>query len=209
MPGDVWVEGTAVAAGEHEAERGGCWQGGGVALMQIEVPLADVVIEAVDAGAMRLGDVVDRPTVLVIPRYYGCLPRRGYLREVSERLGEVEAAGGAALGVSVGAAHQARWLVEEKGVRFPLLVDPQRRVFDALDLPRRWWVGLNPKGWWNYARAVARGNRQGRIVEPNQLPGLALLDEHATAVRLHRGSALGDYPPLDVVLAELGGMSRS
>jgi len=135
---------------------------------------------------MLFGDVVRRPTILVIPRYYGCLPCRDYLRRLSERLDEVEAAGASALGISVGADYQAHWLMDEQGVRFPLLVDPDRRVYEALELPRRWWVGLNPLGWWNYARALARGNRQGRIIEPNQLPGLALLDADARAVWVHR-----------------------
>jgi hypothetical protein len=166
-------------------------------------PLAQVGVQTFDGEPVALGEVVDRPTVLVIPRYYGCLPCRDYLRRLSERLDEVQAAGGAALGVSVGAAHQARWLVEERGVRFVLLVDPDRRVYDALELPRRWWVSLNPRGWWSYARALVRGNRPGRIIEPNQLPGLALLDADANAVWVHRGRALGDYPALERVLGEL------
>jgi hypothetical protein len=166
-------------------------------------PLGQISVRTFDGEPVALGTLVDRPTILVIPRYYGCLPCRDYLRRLSDRLDEVGAAGGAALGVSVGAAHQARWLIEERGVRFPLLVDPDRRVYEALELPRRWWVSLNPRGWWNYARALLRGNRQGRIIAPNQLPGLALLDADANAVWVHRGRALGDYPKLERVLSEL------
>jgi AhpC/TSA family len=168
--------------------------------------LGEIRVETFGGEPVVLGEVVDRPTVLVIPRYYGCLPCRDYLRRLSDRLDELQAAGGAALGVSVGAAHQARWLVEELGIGFPLLVDPERRVYDALELPRRWWVSLNPRGWWNYARALERGNRQGRIIEPNQLPGLALLDADANAVWVHRGRALGDYPALERVMVELGAL---
>jgi hypothetical protein len=139
----------------------------------------------------------------VLPRYYGCAPCRDYLSQVSERLDEVGAAGGAALGISVGTQQQASWLMEERGIRFPLLVDPDRNLNAALDLPRRWWVTLNPRGWWLYARAIARGSRQGKVVAPNQLPGLALLDADANAVWVHRGSGLGDYPALDLVLEKL------
>jgi hypothetical protein len=166
-------------------------------------PLADIVVRSVEGSKVRLGDIVDRPTIVVIPRYYGCLPCRDYLRQVSERYQEVEAAGGQAVGVSGGAEHQARWLMEERGIRFPLLLDPDRQLYEAIALPRRWWVSLNPRGWWNYARAIARGSRQGKIIEPNQLPGLALLDANADAVWVHRGNALGDYPPLADVLARL------
>jgi hypothetical protein len=172
-------------------------------LKPTEVALADIEVQTAAGDPVRLGDAVDRPTILVIPRYYGCLPCRGYLGDVSKRLDEVTAIGGAALSVSRGADFQARWLAEKKHIRFPLLVDPERRVYEALELPRRWWVILNPKGLWNYLKALLRGNRQGLIIEPIQPPGLAVLDATATAVRIHRGSALGDYPPFNQVLEEL------
>ena len=167
------------------------------------IPLAENTVRDTSGEAVRLGDLVQQPTILVIPRYYGCLPCRDYLSQVSKRLEEVRTAGGAALGVSVGTQQQARWLIEEKGIRFPLLVDPDRQIYDALDLPRKWWVTLNPRGWWNYARAIARGSRQGKIVEANQIPGLALLDANANAIWIHRGKGLGDYPALDDVLEDL------
>jgi peroxiredoxin len=172
------------------------------------VPLAEIGVRDISGELVRVGDLVQRPTILVIPRYYGCLPCRDYLNQVSQRLDEVSAAGGAALAVSVGAEHQARWLARKKGIRFPLLLDPDRRIYDALDLPRKWWVSLNPQGWWNYARAIARGSRQGKIIEPNQLPGLALLDADANTIWIHRGRGLGDYPPLDHVLDEVRQAAR-
>lgn len=168
----------------------------------VEVPLAEVQVQDPDGREVRLGELVDRPAVLVVPRYYGCLPCRAYLFDAAARAEEVAAAGGAILAVSAGTDGQARHL-RESGIGFPLLVDPARNLLDALDLPRRWWVTLNPAGWWNYARALPRGHGQGRIVEPNQLPGLALLDASATARAVHRGRALGDYPGLDDVLARL------
>lgn len=174
-----------------------------MALKTVDIPLYDVEVRTAEGEPVRLRDLVDRPTLLVVPRYYGCLPCRGYLKELSGRLGQLEAMGAGALAVSSGADFQARWLMDDQGVAFPLLVDPERRVHTALALPRKWWVALNPKGWWNYARALLRGNRQGRIIDPLQIPGLALLDSDATARRVHRGRALGDYPPLDVVLDEL------
>jgi hypothetical protein len=64
--------------------------------------LAATTVNTVDGDSVTLGSLIDRPTALVIPRYYGWLPCRDYLRQVSERYDEVEAAGGAALGVSVG-----------------------------------------------------------------------------------------------------------
>jgi len=179
-----------------------------MALKPTEIALADVTVHHADGTEARLGDLVDRPTVLVVPRYYGCLPCRGYLKDVSRRLDEIRARGGAALGVSSGADFQARWLMSDQGIAFPLLVDPERNIHAALALPRRWWVALNPKGWWRYAAAIARGNRQGRIVDPLQIPGLAVLDATATARYVHRGRALGDYPPLDTVISALAELAE-
>jgi peroxiredoxin len=171
------------------------------------VPLAEIRVRDASGEAVRVGDLVERPTILVLPRYYGCAPCREYLSRVSERLDQVQAVGGAALGISVGTQQQASWLMGERGVRFPLLVDPDRHLNQALDLPRKWWVTLNPRGWWYYLRAIARGGRQGKVVAANQIPGLALLDAEANALWIHRGNGLGDYPDLDQVLSELGALA--
>jgi peroxiredoxin len=169
--------------------------------------LAEIEVLRPAGGAAVIGELVDRPTILVIPRYYGCMPCRDYLRQVTERYDEVASAGGAALGVSVGAGFQAAWLAEHYAIPFPLLVDPERKVNGALELPRRLSVVLNPRGWWTYARAIAHGNRQGRVVDPFQIPGLALLDAGAEPAWVHRGTALGDYPPLDEVIARLADLA--
>lgn len=165
--------------------------------------LADIEVRRPDGEAVRIGELVDRPTILVIPRYYGCMPCRDYLRQVADRYEEVGAAGAQAIGLSVGADFQAAWLAEHYGIPFPLLVDPERKVYEAIELPRKLSVVLHPRGWAKYASAIWRGNRQGRIVDPFQLPGLALLDETARPLKVHRGKALGDYPALDAVLQEL------
>lgn len=165
--------------------------------------LSDITLSAHDGSPARIGDLVERPTIVVIPRYYGCMPCRDYLRQVSDRYDEIERADGAALGVSVGADYQASWLIEKYGISFPLLVDPERRLYDALELGRKLSVALNPRGWARYARAIARGNRQGKIIEPIQQPGLALLGAGAEVEWVHRGRTVGDYPPLDEVIERL------
>jgi hypothetical protein len=165
--------------------------------------LTDIVVRHPDGEPVRLGELVDRPTVLVIPRYYGCLPCRDYLRQLAARNEEVQGLGAALVSVSVGAGFQARWLLEKYRIPFPLLIDPDRNLHQAVRLPRRWWITLNPRGWWYYIRAIFHGNRQGVPIEPNQQPGLALLDEHCNVAWIYRGNALGDYPKLDLVFERL------
>ena len=88
---------------------------------------------------------------------------------------------------------------------YPCLVDPQRRLYQALRIRR---MGLtdffNLQGWRNYLRAFRRGARQGWMTgDPRQLPGVAVLDARAGVRFLHRGEALGDYPPLSEALDQL------
>jgi hypothetical protein len=42
------------------------------------IALADIAVRAVDGTEIRLGNAVNRPTIVVIPGYYGCLPCRDY-----------------------------------------------------------------------------------------------------------------------------------
>lgn len=106
------------------------------------------------------------------------------------------------LAVASGAAYQARKL-EEGGIWFPLLVDPAKSVAGALGIRRIGLGWLDPTGWWTYVRALFRGARQGRITDPLQAPGVALIDADGTARFVHRGTTLGDYPSLRTVLDRL------
>ncbi len=130
------------------------------------------------------------------------MPCRDYLSQVRRSRGDIEALGASVLAVASGAAHQAQAL-QEDGMWFPLLVDPPKRVAAALGIGRIGLGWLDPTGWWTYGRALVRGARQGRITDPLQAPGIALLDVHGTARFVHRGTTLGDYPRLRTVLDRL------
>lgn len=147
--------------------------------------LAGITVQDADGADVRLGALIARPTIIVVPRYYGCLPCRDYLQQVSDHLDEVEAAGAAALGISVGAAHQARWLMEEQGIRFPLLVDRERRFYDAIDLPQRWWCRSQPPRL-DQLRAGARAR---------QPPGQDRRPQSATRARRRRRAGAAPVDP--------------
>lgn len=87
------------------------------------------------------------------------------------------------------------------GVGFPLLLDPDHRLYEALNIRRiHWWKLLSPVTWWKYLRAARRA-RQGRITDhPLQAPGLVILDKNGTVQFLHRGETLDDYPPIQRLL---------
>ncbi len=88
------------------------------------------------------------------------------------------------------------------GVGYPLLLDPTRQLYDAVDLHRiRWWKLLTPATWVKYLRAARRA-RQGRITaHPLQAPGFVIFGPGGVIELLHRGETLGDCPAVETVLA--------
>ena len=149
-----------------------------------------------------LGDAVRRPTIIPIVRYYGCMPCRDFLLALDQLADEADQAGIGIVGVGRAADYQARHLMET-GIDYDLLLDPEQRLYRALDLRRfPWWKMLDPRTWRNYLRAARRA-RQGRITNhPLQSPGVVVLDEDLRILYLHRGATIGDYPPPTQVLEE-------
>ncbi|MCW4355876.1 AhpC/TSA family protein [Hoyosella sp. YIM 151337] len=162
--------------------------------------LESITLKTADGEPVELDSLLTRPTVVVLVRYFGCMPCQAYLKEISAHLNEFTAAGAAVIGVGGAADYQARHLTES-GVNFPLLLDPSHSLYNALDLKRfPWWRLLTPETWWRYLKA-ARTARQGRITaHPLQSPGLAILATDGTIKYLHRGHTLGHYPPVEEVL---------
>lgn len=119
--------------------------------------------------------------------------------------------------VATGADWQAERLGRELGL--VCLLDPDRRLYRALGIRRvRPWEWLTWRMWRRYLRAFVdrylrrrhRRARQGRITgDPTQLPGVLVLDPAGRVVYLHRGEALGDYPPVGEVVAAAQAAARS
>lgn len=131
------------------------------------------------------------------------------LRATVEHAVRVEALGGRVIGVATGADYPARQLMEG-GIPFPLLVDRDRNLHRALGLDHiRWYRFLQPATWRRYLRA-SRGARQGRLTgDLRQAPGVAVIDTERRLRYFHPGTTLGDYPPLEEVLAALRGIAAS
>lgn len=162
-------------------------------------------------GALNLSDadgapvdsdgLFDRPVVVALVRYYGCMPCKALLHELNDVHTELADAGLRVIAVGGAADYQARHLMAD-GIEFPLLLDPEYSFYRALNLRRiHWWMLLSPVTWWKYVRALRRA-RQGLITgHVLQAPGLAIVDGSRTVRFLHRGTTLGDYPPVPQVVA--------
>jgi len=162
--------------------------------------IADVELRGADGEPVRLSTLNDRPLVIPLVRYYGCMPCRDYLVQLKAVRPVIEQRGARVIGVGRAADYQARHLMEH-GIGFPLLLDPDQALYDQLDVRRiRWWKMLTPSTWVRYLRAARRA-RQGRITtHPLAAPGFVIIDPGLVVRFLYRGETLGDYPPIDTVL---------
>jgi peroxiredoxin len=163
-------------------------------LAQVGDRIDSVTLYDVDGRRVELDSLLEKPLVVPLVRYYGCMPCQAFLRELEETREQLESIGLGVVGVGGAADYQARHLMDS-GVGFPLLLDPDHRLYEALGLCRiHWWKLLSPFTWWKYLKAARRA-RQGRITgHPLQAPGLAIIDRDRTVRFLHRGETLGDYP---------------
>lgn len=160
-----------------------------------------VTLSDVDGKPVELAGLLDRPTVIPLVRYYGCMPCQAYLRDLEGVRPQVEDKGLRVIGVGGAADFQARHLMDN-GVGFPLMLDPKHRLYEALNIHRIPWSTMASPFTWKRYLSSAKKARQGRITDhPLQAPGLAILDTDGTLRFLHRGRTLGDYPTIPELLS--------
>jgi peroxiredoxin len=139
--------------------------------------------------------------VIQLVRYFGCLPCQEWLVGLDALTTELSALGAQPLAIGGSADYQARWLRDEKGVRMPLLLDPEQGVRDAVGVGRLGARLLDPRGAPSYVRAMRHGYRPQAITKDTvQAPGVVVLDASRQVVWKHVGRRIGDYPPLQRVL---------
>lgn len=120
------------------------------------------------------------------------------------------------MAVATGAPDQARRL-HKKGFPFPCLLDPDRNLYRTFEIRRirlwewstwRVWRRYLKIFWERYIRRKTKRAGQGRLTgNISQLPGLLVLDEGGRLQFLHKGNALGDYPPFEEFMKNLRALS--
>lgn len=173
---------------------------------------------APDLGAVLLVTPAGQPTslepfrgswlVAQLVRYFGCLPCQEWLIELDRQRPRFEAHGATVVAIGGSADYQARWLMQERGVRMPLLLDPDQRVRDAIGLgdPLGWRM-LDPRGVASYARTMTHGFRPQRITRDTvRSPGVVILDPGLVPRWQFVGRRIGDYPAHSSVESALGSL---
>ncbi len=93
-----------------------------------------------------------------------------------------------------------------KGYPYPLLLDPEYNLGAAIAVGRqslpRYLFDL--RAWARWLWAFLTNRRQGKITgHYSNLPGTAVVDASGEVHWVHRGTGLGDHPPVGRVLQEL------
>src|SRR3712207_741574 len=104
----------------------------------------------------------------------------------------------------MGDAEEAAAFAASHPAPFPLLVDPERVSYRAVEMSRGTWMDVaGPKEWVGGIRATAAHGIAVARQDPQQLGGAAVL-AHGGEVRLvHRSSSSSDNLPVDRLLEAL------
>ncbi len=106
--------------------------------------------------------------------------------------------------ISFAGERQARLWLHETGARFPLLLDPERRVYRAYGLERSVARTWTPRVLWYYFRQLAACRRLEPIAgDPHQLGGDFIIDTRGVVRFAHREWDPVDRPPVSRLLEVL------
>ena len=171
---------------------------------------ASIALTDPDGNPTTLGEFAADPLVVVLVRYFGCLPCQEFVRDLDVQLNRLPG-GSQVIAVGGSADHQARWLRDTKGVQMPLLLDPDQEVravagvgdLSALQMAR---VG----GAANYVKSLVRGFRpQVPTADATKAPGIVVFDSDFNVTWVHHGEMLGDYPTVDALIDRVNSTTES
>lgn len=117
----------------------------------------------------------------------------------------IEARGGAVIGIAPAAPYQAEHLTNTS-IPFHLYIDRHQLVSERIGVGKQSLRRFlfNMPAWWRYTKALARNLRQGSITgHYSNLPAICVVDADGEVTYAYRGTGLGDYPPIEVVLGAL------
>ncbi len=126
------------------------------------------------------------------------------LAQVASVHQQISDLGASVIAVGPSAPYQAAHL--EKSLPYPLLLDPERRLFGKVGIGTQSLAVyvFNVRAWLRWLWAFATNRRQGKITgHYSNLPGVAIVLPDGTVSYAYRGRGLGDYPPISEILEAL------
>jgi len=109
------------------------------------------------------------------------------------------------IGVAGTAQYQAEHLMATS-IGFRLYLDHERQLYKALGITSQGFLAFifNMAAWMRYLRALVRNKRQYRITgHYSTLPAIAVVMPNGRVPYLYKGTGIGDYPTLEVMLEQV------
>jgi hypothetical protein len=129
---------------------------------------------------------------------------REHVVQLHHEIDRIHAAGAELVVIGSGAAHFVAGFRETTHYPGPVLVDPQLASYTAAGLHRGWLRTINPLVIAYGARALLRGNWQGRTQGvADQQGGVMVIEPPGRIVFEHLSKVAGDNAPPRQVLAAL------
>lgn len=99
----------------------------------------------------------------------------------------------------------AKLYVEETGLAWPLLLDPERELYRAYGMTEGgWWKIFGPASWWTYIKLLFRGRSLRRPTDNvRQLGGDVLIDPQGNVQIHHVGATPADRPEVETLLSHI------
>jgi peroxiredoxin len=152
----------------------------------------------------------ERPVVLAFVRQFGCVLCRDLVMQLRDNESAFHESGARIVVVGNGQPEAAARFRELFELRFPVLVDPQRRIYDRLGFQRNLGGSANPVVLFAALRAWIRGARQSRTEgDPWQLGGVLIVRPGGEVIYRQASRFAGDHPKIDSLLRALGEGARS
>ena len=163
-----------------------------------------------DGAEVRLGSMwSDRVVVLALVRHFGCIFCKEQVSQLREIVSDIHSLGAELVIVGSGSPQMAGFFAEDYSITTPVLTDPERRVYQALEVrrpPRLAFV--DPRVFIRGLRAVLHGHRQqrnrmGERGDETQIGGVFIVWSGGTLAWAHRSAFAGDHPTNAAILSAL------
>ena len=181
----------------------------------IEHTAGDLEVLRPNGEAVRLGSMwAERPVVLALVRHFGCIFCKEQVARLREIVDDIHVAGAELVILGSGSPQMAGFFAEDFAITTPVLTDPQRHVYAALEArrPPRWGF-MDPRVAVRGLKALVQGHRQQfgnpDLGDETQLGGIFIVQPGGEVAWAHRSAFAGDHPSNVEVLAALRAAARA
>jgi peroxiredoxin len=182
----------------------------------IEHTAGDLEVVRPNGERVRLGAAwAARPVVLALMRHFGCIFCKEQVAQLRLIVDDIHAEGAELVILGSGSAQMAGFFAEDYDIATPVLTDPTREVYRALEVRRPNRLAfIDPRVFVRSLRALARGHRQvfgaeSELGDTTQLGGVFIVRPGGDVAWAHRSAFAGDRPSNDEVLDALRRVTRA